>query len=89
MVAIGVWRHLVRRVPLRYHPSYWALVFPLGMYGAATFRMRAVVQLTSLEWLPKLTLGVALAAWVTTFAGLVHLAITTATAASASARPRR
>ena len=24
MIAIGVWRHLVRRVPLRYHPSYWA-----------------------------------------------------------------
>jgi tellurite resistance protein TehA-like permease len=34
MVAIGVWRHIVRRIPLRYHPSYWALVFPLGMYGA-------------------------------------------------------
>ena len=42
MVAIGVWRHIVRKVPLRYHPSYWALVFPLGMYGAATFKMRAV-----------------------------------------------
>ena len=28
-------------VPLRYHPSYWAMVFPLGMYGAATYRMRA------------------------------------------------
>ena len=36
MVAIGVWRHIVRRLPLRYHPSYWALVFPLDMYGAAT-----------------------------------------------------
>ena len=33
MVAIGVWRHLVRRLPLRYHPSYWAMIFPLGMYG--------------------------------------------------------
>ncbi|MGZ6962503.1 MAG: SLAC1 family transporter, partial [Ilumatobacteraceae bacterium] len=41
MIAIGIWRHIVRRVPLRYHPSYWALVFPLGMYGAATFKMRA------------------------------------------------
>ena len=45
MVAIGVWRHIVDRVPLRYHPSYWALVFPLGMYGAATFRMRAAIEL--------------------------------------------
>jgi tellurite resistance protein TehA-like permease len=72
MVAIGVWRHIVRRLPLRYHPSYWALVFPLGMYGAATFRMRAAIHLSALGWLPKLTLGVALAAWIATFFGLVH-----------------
>ena len=53
MVAIGIWRHLISRVPLRYHPSYWALVFPLGMYGAATFRMRAAIELDALEWLPQ------------------------------------
>jgi tellurite resistance protein TehA-like permease len=70
MVAIGVWRHIVRRVPLRYHPSYWALVFPLGMYGAATFKMRAVIQLEQLEWAPKVTLAVALTAWAATFTGL-------------------
>jgi tellurite resistance protein TehA-like permease len=77
MVAIGVWRHIVRRLPLRYHPSYWALVFPLGMYGAATFRMRAAVELDALEWLPKVTLAVALVAWAATFIGLVHLGVTT------------
>jgi tellurite resistance protein TehA-like permease len=70
MVAIGVWRHIVRHVPLRYHPSYWALVFPLGMYGAATFKMRAVIQLEQLEWAPKVTLAVALTAWAATFTGL-------------------
>jgi tellurite resistance protein TehA-like permease len=72
MVAIGVWRHIVRRLPLRYHPSYWALVFPLGMYGAATFRMRAAIQLDALEWVPKVALAVALVAWTATFVGLVH-----------------
>jgi tellurite resistance protein TehA-like permease len=71
MIAIGVWRHIVRRLPLRYHPSYWALVFPLGMYGAATFRMRAALHLSELAWLPKLTLGIALVAWTVTFVGLV------------------
>lgn len=71
MIAIGVWRHLVRRVPLRYHPSYWALVFPLGMYGASTFKMRAATKITSLEWLPKVTLVIALIAWTATFLGLV------------------
>lgn len=70
MVAIGIWRHLVRRVPLRYHPSYWAMVFPLGMYGAATYRMGAAIDLDALEWLPKVELGVALTAWSVTFVGL-------------------
>jgi tellurite resistance protein TehA-like permease len=70
MVAIGVWRHIVRRVPLRYHPSYWALVFPLGMYGAATFKMRTAIGIDALSWAPKVTLAVALTAWATAFSGL-------------------
>ena len=70
MIAIGVWRHLVRRVPLRYHPSYWAMVFPLGMYGAATYRMRAAIELDTLAWLPKVELAVSLTAWTVTFVGL-------------------
>ena len=71
MIAIGVWRHIVRRLPLRYHPSYWALVFPIGMYSAATFRMRAAIDLDALGWLPKVALAGALIAWTATFAGLV------------------
>ena len=71
MVAIGVWRHMVRRLPV-YHPSYWALVFPIGMYGAATFRMREAIMLDHLDWLPQVTLVAALLAWSATFVGLVH-----------------
>ncbi len=71
MIAIGVWRHLIRRVPLRYHPSYWALVFPLGMYGAATFRMRAAIGLDALEWVPKVALALALVAWAAAFVGML------------------
>lgn len=77
MAAIGVWRHVVRRVPLRYHPAYWALVFPIGMYGAATYRMSTVTDLTVLEVVPKLALGAALVAWAAAFVGmLVQLAPT-------------
>jgi tellurite resistance protein TehA-like permease len=71
MIAIGIWRHLINRVPLRYHPSYWALIFPLGMYGAATFRMRDATKLNTLAWLPEVTLTVALAAWTAAFIGLL------------------
>jgi tellurite resistance protein TehA-like permease len=72
MVAIGVWRHVVCRLPLRYHPSYWALVFPIGMYSAATFRMRAAIDLAALAWLPKIAFAAALLAWLAATVGLVH-----------------
>ena len=78
MVAIGVWRHIVRRVPLRYHPSYWAMVFPLGMYGAATYRMRAATELEAFGWLPGVVLAIALAAWAAAFGGLVCQLLATA-----------
>jgi tellurite resistance protein TehA-like permease len=72
MVALGVWRHIVRRVPLRYDPAFWALVFPVGMYSASTFRMLQAIELDHLGWLPKVALAVALIAWTLTFAGLLH-----------------
>lgn len=75
MVAIGAWRHLVRRMPLRYHPAYWALVFPLGMYSASTFKMRLAIDLDALGWLPKVALAAALIAWAASAFGLVHLGV--------------
>ncbi len=76
MIAIGVWRHIVRRVPLRYHPSYWAMVFPLGMYSAATFAMQAAIDVDALEWLPRVSLAAALLAWTATAVGLAHAGVT-------------
>ncbi|SFE29041.1 tellurite resistance/C4-dicarboxylate transporter family protein [Blastococcus tunisiensis] len=42
LVAAGWWRHRTHRVPLRYEPSLWSMVFPMGMYAvAATYLSRA------------------------------------------------
>jgi tellurite resistance protein TehA-like permease len=32
LAMFGVWKHVVRRVPLAYTPMLWGLVFPLAMY---------------------------------------------------------
>jgi tellurite resistance protein TehA-like permease len=72
LVSLGAWRHVVRRVPLGYTSAYWALVFPIGMYGAATSSMLGAMHLGPLGWLPRVTLVVALVAWVSTFVGLLH-----------------
>ena len=58
------------------HPSYWALVFPLGMYSASTFRMRAALELDILEWLPKVAFAAALLASTMTALGLAHAGLT-------------
>ena len=72
LVGIGIWRHVIRRVPFSYHPSYWALVFPLGMYGAATYKMISVLDLDSLSVVPQAALIVALLAWVVVFTGMLR-----------------
>jgi tellurite resistance protein TehA-like permease len=72
LLALGVWRYVCRRHPLRYDPLYWGAVFPLGMYAASTQAMIAAMGLGFLAWLPPAFFYLALAAWAATFLGLVH-----------------
>jgi tellurite resistance protein TehA-like permease len=77
LVLLGMWRHLVRRHPIRYDPQYWGMVFPLGMYAAATFRLSQALPFAPLEWIARLFLPLACAAWAATALGLArHLART-------------
>ncbi|HKN98192.1 MAG TPA: tellurite resistance/C4-dicarboxylate transporter family protein [Pseudonocardiaceae bacterium] len=71
LVALGVWRHLVRRVPLRYETPLWSLVFPIGMYGAASAQ---IGKATGTHWLAALGGGeawVALAVWLVVFVAML------------------
>ena len=72
MVAMGIWRHGARRVPLSYHPSMWSMVFPIGMYGVATFRMIPVTGFTGINVVPEVVLGIASVAWLLTAVGTVR-----------------
>jgi tellurite resistance protein TehA-like permease len=72
LVATALWRHLYGRVPLQYRPDYWTLVFPLGMYAAATFMLVKVTGLTFLNGIAELFTYVALVAWSIVFAGMLR-----------------
>jgi tellurite resistance protein TehA-like permease len=72
LLILGIWRHIVKKFPLRYDPLYWGAVFPLGMYSVATARMTAAVELAFLNSVPPTFFYFAIASWSLTLAGLAH-----------------
>ncbi|MCZ2105752.1 MAG: tellurite resistance/C4-dicarboxylate transporter family protein [Burkholderiales bacterium] len=77
LLLLGVWRHGVRRYPLRYEPLYWGLVFPLGMYAACTWQMDRALGIGLLDGVARTFLAAGLLAWTLAFAGLLRRAART------------
>jgi tellurite resistance protein TehA-like permease len=74
LVILGIWRHVVRRFPLRYDPLYWGAVFPLGMYTVCTARLSRAVDAAFLISISRVFVHVALAAWCLVALGMaLHL----------------
>jgi len=72
LVIAGIWRHGVEKVPLTYHPQYWSLVFPLGMFTAATFQLSRATGIGFLDAVPHVFIWIALGAWAITFVGMMR-----------------
>ncbi|MGP4977915.1 tellurite resistance/C4-dicarboxylate transporter family protein [Brachybacterium tyrofermentans] len=70
LVGAGAWRHLIHRIPLRYTPALWSMVFPLGMFAVASMRLGRVEHMPAVETIGTGFLVVALLAWLLVAAGL-------------------
>jgi tellurite resistance protein TehA-like permease len=77
LVAAGWWRHVRRKVPLRYEATLWSIIFPLGMYGVAGIYLGRADHLPIVETIGAVELWVAFAAWLTVFAAMVRNVATT------------
>ncbi len=72
LVLFGFWKHFVARLPMNYEPFMWSLVFPLGMYAVASVRLGLAVDFQPLEWISRVMIWVALAAWLVVMTGLAR-----------------
>jgi tellurite resistance protein TehA-like permease len=74
LLVLGVWRHVLRRVPIRYDVQYWSMVFPLGMYTVATLRLVEAAEWPFLLPIPHVVGYFAVLAWALAFVGLLRTA---------------
>ncbi|MBH8557406.1 tellurite resistance/C4-dicarboxylate transporter family protein [Hymenobacter negativus] len=74
VAGLRLWNHLHTRPAFAYSPLYWSMVFPLGMYTAATLQLATALPLPALRVVPTYFFYLALLAWGFTFgAMLFHL----------------
>ncbi len=71
LVAAGWWRHRTHRVPLRYEPSLWSMVFPLGMYAVAAAYLSEADHLPLVGVVGRVGIWAAGAVWTLVFAAML------------------
>jgi len=78
LLALGFWRHVYKKFPLKYDPQYWGMVFPFGMYTVCTFQLSKAIAFPPLLVIPRYFIYLALAGWIAVSLGFIGKLIRTA-----------
>ncbi|MGY6024769.1 SLAC1 family transporter [Streptomyces spinosirectus] len=77
LLALGVWRHALRRIPLRYELGWWNLVFPIGMYAVTTHELGRATGSSWMTSTGRWEVWVAAAVWAVVFAAMLAAVVRT------------
>lgn len=72
IVILGLWRHITKKIPLRYHSQYWEIIFPLGMYTVCTVYLAQAIDLPFLKGISSVFVFFAIAGWTIVFISLLY-----------------
>ena len=72
LLLISYWKHITHRIPIRYDPRQWSIVFPLGMYTVASIQLSLAVEIDPLHWISHIMIWVALGVWGLLIAALLR-----------------
>ncbi|MDX3761758.1 MULTISPECIES: tellurite resistance/C4-dicarboxylate transporter family protein [Streptomyces] len=71
LLALGVWRHTLGRIPLRYELGWWNLVFPVGMYAVTTHELGRATTTSWMTSVGRWEVWIAAVFWAVVFAAMV------------------
>lgn len=89
LIGAGVWRHGVHRVPLRYVPTLWSMVFPIGMFAVASESLASADRLPAAAEVGRVALVIAVIVWALVFGGMLQQAARTVWPSARRMRIRR
>lgn len=72
IIILGIWRHLIKKITLKYHSQYWVIIFPLGMYTVATLYLAQAIKLPWLAHISFVFALLALVSWASVFVSLLY-----------------
>lgn len=72
LLLLPIWRHVIQKVPIKYDPQYWSLVFPAGMYAVATFNFSKALDLPFLLPISTVFIYFSIIAWCIVFIGMIR-----------------
>ena len=72
LLAVGWWRHVTHKIPLRYEPAWWSMVFPIAMYGVGSHYLGVADHLPMVADVGTVVIWVALAVWAVVLVGMLR-----------------